>query len=292
MNSYKCSQCGLTNWVTAEFCKRCKSPNLQFGYNQQTAAYANNPRFDGYAQQQNSYAQQNQQPNYQPQNYTPATHSQTSSAQQNYAGFPQQNDYSAPPPPNTFGAAAGTANYQGDYRQVEQQFYPSLQQRSYTQINTVCGMCGVQSNNMKKLYEDDVCRSCHRKYISRRQAAFLLDLIVYRGIATLIIFSLLGAVGDSLGMLGILLSFVPVLLRDATNGVSLGKAVAGLKTIDFVTKQPCGIGKSIARNIILYVPFMLIIELVFIQSGRRLGDRMVDTRVVWKKYENARVFWK
>lgn len=291
MNSYRCSQCGLTNWATTEFCKRCKSPNPQFVYNQQTAAYAGNSQYDGFAQQQNQTQQNYQQPNYQSQNYAPTNYSQINYDQQNYSNY-QQPNYSAPPPPNAFGNEAGTANYAGNYMQNEFQNYQTPSANSYSQINTTCGMCGMQSNNMKKLYEDDVCRSCHRKYISRRQAAFLLDLIVYRFVATFLIVGLLGQIGDSFALIAIILTFVPILLRDATNGVSLGKAIAGLKTIDFATKQPCGIGKSIARNVILYVPFMLIIELVFIQSGRRLGDRMVDTRVVWNKYESARVFWK
>ncbi|MCD9187704.1 MAG: hypothetical protein LUM44_14890 [Pyrinomonadaceae bacterium] len=90
MNSYKCSQCGLTNWVTTEFCKKCKSPNPQFVYTQQTAAFTDDPQYDGYSNQQN----------YQQQNYDP---------------YRNPTDYSAPPPPNAFGNSAGTANY-GQYQ--------------------------------------------------------------------------------------------------------------------------------------------------------------------------------
>lgn len=92
MNSYKCSQCGLTNWVTTEFCKKCRLPNPQFVYTQQTAAFASNPQSDGYSNQQNYH-------------------------QQDYNFYQSQTDFSAPPPPNAFGNAAGTATY-GQYQQT------------------------------------------------------------------------------------------------------------------------------------------------------------------------------
>lgn len=78
MKSYKCLQCGLTNWVTDEFCKRCQIPN---------------PHLD--------------------QNFQPGSFDAVNS--QNYAvagsyGQTSIPDYSTPPPPNVFGNAAGTAS--------------------------------------------------------------------------------------------------------------------------------------------------------------------------------------
>lgn len=86
MKSYKCRQCGLTNWTTVEFCKRCQNPNPYFNPN------------DSFGEAQSFAA----------------------------AGSYQQNsipNYSSPPPPNVFGSAAGTAsddynsqnNYQNNY---------------------------------------------------------------------------------------------------------------------------------------------------------------------------------
>lgn len=98
MNSYRCAQCGLTNWTTTEFCKRCKSPNPNFVYTHQTAQYADHAQHNGYGNQ----------PNYAPQNYNP---------------FEQQPDFSAPPPPNAFGNETGTANY-GHYPQNGYQNQP------------------------------------------------------------------------------------------------------------------------------------------------------------------------
>lgn len=98
MNSYRCSQCGLANWVTSEFCKRCKSPNPQYVFTQQTAEYANQAQHGDYANGQN---------------YAP----------QNYNAYQPSPDFSAPPPPNAFGSDTGTANYTGNYGQYQQTNY-------------------------------------------------------------------------------------------------------------------------------------------------------------------------
>lgn len=94
MSSYRCPQCGLTNWINTEFCKRCKVQNPHLAQYQQTAAYANNTQYNEYAPQTQAYAPQN------------------------FAAY-QQPDYSAPPPPNAFGNAAGTAAY----GQTQQTYY-------------------------------------------------------------------------------------------------------------------------------------------------------------------------
>lgn len=83
MKSYKCHQCGLTNWTTVEFCKRCQSPN---------------PYFDQ---------------GFQDNNFDPANAQNFATAgvyRQNYSP-----DYSAPPPPNVFGTAVGTASANENY---------------------------------------------------------------------------------------------------------------------------------------------------------------------------------
>lgn len=108
MNSYRCAQCGLTNWVTTEFCKRCKSPNPNFVYTQQTAQYANHAPHNGYGNQ----------PNYAPQNYNP---------------FQPQPDFSAPPPPNAFGNETGTANYGANYGHYPQNGYQNQPFHGYNQ---------------------------------------------------------------------------------------------------------------------------------------------------------------
>lgn len=83
MNSYKCSQCGLVNWMTQEFCKRCGIPNPHSSQSFQPVGFA--PQ----APQNNFYAQ---------------------SMMAQPAMMP---DYASPPPPNVFGASVGSASAEG-----------------------------------------------------------------------------------------------------------------------------------------------------------------------------------
>ena len=102
MNSYKCRQCGLVNWITADFCKRCQSPNPH--QSSQTAYFSHN------SEKNNDFVRTS-------------------------ANFATQQDYSVPPPPNVFGTAAGTTSvndeahssgFSGGYR-------PFAQNNNYSQ---------------------------------------------------------------------------------------------------------------------------------------------------------------
>lgn len=81
---------------------------------------------------------------------------------------------------------------------------------------------------------------------------------------------------------GFLLSLPYLLFKDSlSEGSSPGKQSNHLRTIDDATGAPCTKGQSVLRNIILMVPFAVVIELFFvIFSGRRLGDRLAGTRVI------------
>ena len=75
MKSYKCVECSLTNWTTADVCKRCQSPNP---YSNQFV-------------QANSFS-----PN------------QTQVLARPMPSGRAMPDYFVPPPPNVFGASVGT----------------------------------------------------------------------------------------------------------------------------------------------------------------------------------------
>lgn len=76
--SYKCRQCGLTNWTTVEFCKRCQNPNPHFVYD----------------------------PNV---NTADAAGYQTNSSNEVYRNSNFTNQHN-PPPPNFYGETAGNAS--------------------------------------------------------------------------------------------------------------------------------------------------------------------------------------
>lgn len=78
MNNYKCIQCGLVNWTSQEFCKRCQLPNPYLNQPMQTVEFSQNAT----------------QANFSAQPMPPVR------------AMP---DYSVPPPPNVFGTSAGTA---------------------------------------------------------------------------------------------------------------------------------------------------------------------------------------
>lgn len=93
MNSYKCAQCGLTNWKTSEFCKRCGI--------------------------QNPYLNQSFQPN----NFQAAVVQNNISAQPQFSPqVPVMPDYASPPPPNVFGSSAGAASMNEINRQYSPDF--------------------------------------------------------------------------------------------------------------------------------------------------------------------------
>src|SRR5688572_30593869 len=115
MNSYKCLQCGLTNWITTAFCKRCKLPNP---YSDQTAEQAD---FSGNTMPNNNFAQ------------TPAY-------------FGQSPDFSTPPPPNVFGTAVGTAS-SGGFSQFSQ---PGVANNSSFPVNYQSNYSPEDVNNLQK----------------------------------------------------------------------------------------------------------------------------------------------
>ncbi len=100
------------------------------------------------------------------------------------------------------------------------------------------------------------------------------------------------------GLLSGIVSLVPIvgwiaaiaynLTRDALpflDGQSLGKKAMKLRAVDAETGKPLTNqwGPSIVRNIVLFIPFFAIVELIVLASnknGQRLGDQWAKTRVV------------
>jgi uncharacterized RDD family membrane protein YckC len=160
----------------------------------------------------------------------------------------------------------------------------------------------------KQLYGHDVCKKCVNAFANRRQIAWIIDLFLIRVaiLATtfaigMVIGSWLiareGQISDAavavLTMVDLAFVFVGMVLlamKDGFYGYSPGKMLLGVKVIDEVTGQPIGFGKSLQRNWPAIIPFMPIVMGCQLLKGKRAGDGMAKTRVVWNRYASNPVF--
>lgn len=100
---------------------------------------------------------------------------------------------------------------------------------------------------------------------------------------------------------GLLLFAAPVLVRNVIlivvnigwmtikdllgQGAAPGKMMAGLKVINVETGQKISVAQAIIRNILLIIPFVLVIGyiieiIMLLAKGERLGDKWAKTKVV------------
>ena len=118
--------------------------------------------------------------------------------------------------------------------------------------------------------------------MTRRQRflAFGFDLLLASGLGALL--------GSALFIAGLSVAGIYLLMRDGCfQGQSVGKRLFGLRVIHAATQQPCGFGRSMARNVLWIVPFVnavFAVEALWRVShgadGCHWGDRLADTRVV------------
>lgn len=67
-----------------------------------------------------------------------------------------------------------------------------------------------------------------------------------------------------------------------STGQSVGKKIMGLYVVRNDNEEPCGVGRSIFRNITYLLGVVDFIFLVFRKDKRRLGDLIANTKVVVK----------
>ena len=87
---------------------------------------------------------------------------------------------------------------------------------------------------------------------------------------------------------GIPLAIRYLLLRDGLyQGQSAGKRICGLRVVHTATQQPCGFGRSCARNILWVIPLVSFVfgvaaawQVGHEPPGRHWGDRLADTAVL------------
>jgi uncharacterized RDD family membrane protein YckC len=161
-----------------------------------------------------------------------------------------------------------------------------------SQMWTTCPVCGRDrwmGTRAKMLYGQPACSKCHSAFANRRQAAFVVDTLIY-GLVLTVAFTLAG-VSDADTVRGSAFLMFPVFgLKDGFRGSSPGKALLGLQVVDERTGRPGGFGSAFKRNLILTVPFVPLIIAFTLGSGQRWGDNWAKTRVIWKKYRDRAPF--
>lgn len=162
----------------------------------------------------------------------------------------------------------------------------------------------------KTLYDVKVCKKCRNGFANRRQAAYVVDILLYMLAATLLFVvavslqSSLSGAGAGLrvvttaaprspavAILMTLLQWVVLpfifLLKDSFNGYSPGKRLFGVRVVDSVSRIPIGPRQSIRRNLLLWIPYIgFICAVLTMMRGQRWGDKWANTMVIWEKHQH------
>ena len=163
-----------------------------------------------------------------------------------------------------------------------------------------CPLCGQnkQMHKAKPLYGHMVCKKCSYSFTSRRQLTFFLDIVCWSILMSPMVFvpvlmmarvSSQMAIQSATTVLNWLLLGI-FFCKDSFAGQSPGKALCGVKVINETTGQSGGIITSFKRNLVLLVPFMMLIVLFQLHKGHRTGDGWSNSKVIWKKYANHPIF--
>ena len=107
-------------------------------------------------------------------------------------------------------------------------------------------------------------------------------------ILAVIIDGLIAGVCYIVPVIGVLLGMAYMITRDALpflDGQSIGKKAMKLRAVSAETGKPLtnDWGPCVIRNIVLYIPFFSIVELIILlnnKEGQRLGDQWAKTKVV------------
>ncbi len=164
--------------------------------------------------------------------------------------------------------------------------------RRPTRTNTCARSAGRPHRGARAvpLYGHPVCRSCQRGFAKRRAAAWIVDRAVFVS-AAFAAYAILFRLDTAAGRAAfVVLGWVAFAFRDAYRGRSPGKAVFGLHVVSDTTGEPVDAIGSLARNAILFVPFMPLVAASQIAGGKRIGDGMAGTHVVWTRHARSRVF--
>lgn len=172
-----------------------------------------------------------------------------------------------------------------------------------------------QPHRCKTLYNVKVCRKCRNAFANRRQAAYLVDWVLYAVLSNGLVagaasfFFLVSQktqpgtaaaaqptqldelVTILLGLTRWIVLPILFLLKDAVRGTSPGRWLFGVQVVDAVTREPSGAIASIKRNLCLMIPYAgFIVVVLNMMKGPRWGDKWAKTMVVWRKYARREPF--
>lgn len=169
---------------------------------------------------------------------------------------------------------------------------------------TRCPVCERQRPVRKlrrRLYDVPVCNKCRNAFANRRQAAYLIDWLAWALITALPLLYLAQffygntappispfvTMGGFDNLFGFMATWVLPLLffcKDGFHGMSPGKWLMGVQVVDLHTREPVGFSRSLKRNLVLLVPFGVLIVAATMMKGKRWGDRWAQTVVIWRKH--------
>lgn len=175
----------------------------------------------------------------------------------------------------------------------------------YEEHCPICDRVLRKPQKRKLLYGFRVCRKCRDGFANRRQAAYIVDIVLYYLLFYLVALlpSLIYSFApmpptpqsagprSTSGMTQLTSAFVSLavlfvfICKDGLNGRSPGKALFGVRVVDVHTREPIGFGRSFKRNLILVIPYLgPILVVLTMMKGNRLGDGWANTAVIWDKY--------
>lgn len=170
--------------------------------------------------------------------------------------------------------------------------------QSRTETGSTCALCGrkITAWRRRSLNGFGVCRRCWGGFVNRRQAAFLIDFVLFWMLLYLptVLPAAVTIRGFRSGPSSEIIVVVTWLLtlffafKDGFSGYSPGKYLMGVRVVDMATRTPIGFWQSFKRNIHLSIPAFRILAIVVIGfgswPGRRWGDRWAETLVIWCKH--------
>lgn len=156
----------------------------------------------------------------------------------------------------------------------------------------ICPLCDKSAprREAELLYDHKVCRRCSASFTNRRAGAWIADRALFIGVASLCLAVLTPVDATAAQAAFMVIGWAAFPFRDGFRGRSPGKALFGLHVVSERDGEAIDWVRSLGRHFIFFVPFTTIIAAFQISQGKRIGDGLANTRVVWSRHASSRVF--